>query len=216
MAAMPENVRASLRILATHRALFDRTRTSGWGISMTEADVARVIRVFDDCGANWVLVGAYAVGLLTEPRATVDFDFIVEARKLRSVVSALGQEFGPLDAEDIGAAIRLRAIDVDLIRSNNHALFREAMDRARLSGEWRIPPPEVIVALKFLSAVSPWRNRDKRSQDIADLRAVYHAVGPEELDAGTMSELAALVYPGAERELEDMLARIDRGDPIEI
>lgn len=183
---------------------------------MTETDIARVIRVFENCGAKWALVGAYAVGLLTEPRATVDFDFIVESRKLKSVVSALEEEFGRLDAEDIGAAIRLRAIDVDLIRSNNHALFREALDRAQLSGEWRIPPPEVIIALKFLAAVSPWRNRDKRSQDIADLRTIYHAVGPEELDADTMTELAALVYPGAEREFEDMLARIDRGDPIQV
>jgi len=165
---------------------------------MTEADIARVIRVFETCQAKWALVGAYAVGLLTEPRATVDFDFIVEARKLKSVVSALG------------------AIDVDLIRSNNHALFREALDRAQLVGEWRIPPPEVIIALKFLSAVSPWRNRDKRSQDIVDLRTVYHSVGPETLDADTMSELAALVYPGAEREFEKLLARIDRGDPVEI
>ena len=183
---------------------------------MTEADIARVIRVFETCQAKWALVGAYAVGLLTEPRATVDFDFIVEARKLKSVVSALAAEFGQLDAEDIGAAIRLRAIDVDLIRSNNHALFREALDRAQLVGEWRIPPPEVIIALKFLSAVSPWRNRDKRSQDIVDLRTVYHSVGPETLDADTMSELAALVYPGAEREFEKLLARIDRGDPVEI
>jgi hypothetical protein len=183
---------------------------------MNETDIVRVIEVFEKERARWALVGAYAVGLLTEPRATVDFDFIVEERKLKGVLRSLRAVFGELDLDDIGAAIRLRAIDVDLIRSNNHPLFREALDRAELAGDWRIPPPELIIVLKFLSAVSPWRNREKRRQDMADLAAVYDAVGFDELDRGEMVEFAGLVYPGAEREFESILARIDRGDSIEI
>lgn len=183
---------------------------------MDETDIVRVIRAFEASNAKWALVGAHAVGLLTEPRATVDFDFIVEGRRLSAVLARLKGEFGDLDALDIGAAVRLRAIDVDLIRSDNHALFREALERTSIVGDWRIPPPEAIIALKFLSAVSPWRNRDKRAQDIVDLRTVYHAVGSEALDRAVMVELAGLVYPGAERELEDILERIDRGEPIPI
>ncbi len=183
---------------------------------MSETDVLRVIKAFEARGAKWALVGAHAVGHLTEPRATVDFDFIVEARKLKSVLDQLEHEFGDLDMQDIGAGVRLRTIDVDLIRSDNHALFREALDQAQLVGEWRIPPPEVVIALKFLSAVNPWRNRDKRVQDMSDLQSIYHAAGPEDLDRDSMKRLAGLVYPGAEREFEALLHRIDRGDPISV
>jgi hypothetical protein len=211
---MPEGVRASLRILEIHRGLFAGGLRRGWGVSMGEADVVRVVQAFEASGAKWVLVGAHAIGLLTEPRATIDFDFIVEGRKLKSILGRLESEFGDLDAQDIGAAVRLQAIDVDLIRSDNHPLFREALDRAHDVGDWKIPPPEVIIALKFLSAVSPWRNRDKRAQDIVDLRTVYHAAGPEDLDREVMRTLGSLVYPGAERELEELLDKIDRGDPV--
>lgn len=183
---------------------------------MNEADVVRVIETFEKEGARWALVGAYAVGLLTEPRATVDFDFVVEERKLKAVIRALTEAFGDLGQDDIGAAIRLKSIDVDLIRSNNHPLFREALDRAELSGDWRIPPPEVIIALKFLSAVNPWRNRDKRRQDMADLALVYDAVGPDAMDRTEMIRLASLAYPGAEQEFQSILLRLDRGDRIEI
>lgn len=216
VAGVLEAVRESLRILTTHRALFGSRRSRGWGVTMTEADIVRVIEVFEKTGARWALVGAHAVGLLTEPRATVDFDFIVEERKLKQVLRELARAFGDLDEDDIGAAIRLRAIDVDLIRSNNHPLFREALDRAQPSGDWQIPPPEVIIALKYLSAVNPWRNRDKRAQDLVDLRTVYHAIGPDDLDRGYLVKLSALVYPGAEQEFEELIGRIDRGEPIEV
>ncbi len=216
MSATPESVRRSLRILAVHRSLFPGRPTRGWGFTMTESDIVRVIEVFEGAGARWALVGSYAVGLLTEPRATIDFDFIIEERRLRPVLRELARVFGDLDEEDIGAAIRLRAIDVDLIRSNNHPLFREALDRARRMGDWRVPPPEVLIALKFLSAVNPWRNRDKRAQDLVDLRRIYHAVGPDDLDRSDLVRLSALVYPGAEREFEALLGRIERGDPIEL
>jgi hypothetical protein len=214
MVATPEAVRASLRILSTHRALFQSGRSCGWGISMNEDDIARVIRVFNSQGAAWALVGAHAVGLLTEPRATADFDFIVDDRKIKGITRALAAEFGELGEQDLGAAIRLSAIDVDLIRSTNHPLFREALEQVRLVGDWKVPRAEVIMALKFLSAVSPWRNQDRRAQDLVDLRRIYHAVGPEELDRDYMVKLSGLAYPGAEREFEGLLRRIDRGEPI--
>jgi len=48
---VPESVRASLRILATHRALFDR-RSRGWGLTMTEHEIQRVVAIFETSNAQ--------------------------------------------------------------------------------------------------------------------------------------------------------------------
>lgn len=181
---------------------------------MSEADINRVVEVFEACRARWALVGAHAIGLLTEPRATADFDFIVEAARLASVVRGLANEFGELGETDIGAAIQLKAIDVDLIRSNNHPLFQMALRQVRTVGDWKVPRTEVLIVLKFLAAVSPTRNQGKRMHDVGDIVQVYRQ--DEHLDRAAMVELSRLVYPGAEREFRELLDKIDRGEPIAI
>ncbi|HEX9730972.1 MAG TPA: hypothetical protein VGG06_03190 [Thermoanaerobaculia bacterium] len=181
-----------------------------------EEKIGRVVAVFERLGARWALVGAHAVGALTVPRATADFDFVVEESKLRAILKALEQDFGDLDAVDLGPAMRLRALDVDLIRSTTHALFREALSHARKIEDWRIPGPEVLLVLKFLAAVSPWRERTKRMQDVVDLSTLFLAIGRAELDEELVRSLASQVYPGAESELEDLLGRIERGEPVAI
>lgn len=181
-----------------------------------EERIAQVVAIFQRVETRWALVGAHAIGTLTQPRATVDFDFVVEESKLRAITKALEETFGDLDLVDLGPAIRLRALDVDLIRSATHSLFGEALDHVRLVGEWKIPVPEVLIVLKFLAAVSPWRDPSKRMYDAADLRTLYLTVGKEELDADLIHRLAAQVYPGAEVELEALLGRIERGEPVTI
>jgi hypothetical protein len=182
---------------------------------MSVADVFRVIRVFKAKRARWALVGAHAIGLLTEPRATADFDFIVDTAKLDELIRALTEEFGPLKQRDIGAAVQLKAIDIDLIRSTDHPLFEVALERRRTVGDWRVPRTEVLIVLKFMAAVSPRRNRDKRRQDVADIGFVYHATHGK-LDRAMMIELSRLVYPGAEAEFRDLIGKIDRDEPIAI
>jgi hypothetical protein len=215
---VPEAIRRSMQILATHRALFgraDRGGQSRGARTMAESDIARVVEVFEACHARWALVGAHAIGLLTEPRATADFDFIVDGRKLGGVVRGLKKAFGELDETDIGAAIQLKAIDVDLIRSSNHPLFQAALRELRAIGTWKVPRTEVLLVLKFLAAVSPFRNRAKRTHDVGDIMLVCRAAGGT-LDRAHMIELSKLVYPGAEREFADLLGKIDRDEPIAI
>jgi hypothetical protein len=213
---IPPAVRRSMQILATHRALFGGSLHPGarGSNTMTESDIARVIEVFASQRAAWALVGAHAIGLLTEPRATADFDFIVEGNKLAGILAGLTQQFGELGENDIGAAVQLKAIDVDLIRSTNHPLFHEALQQLRTVGDWNVPRTEVLVILKFLDAVSPWRNRNKRRQDVTDIASICSAV--TDLDRPKMIELSGLVYPGADVEFCSLLDKIDRGDPIAI
>ena len=116
----------------------------------------------------------------------------------------------------MGPALRLKALDVDLIRSSTHPLFRKALEHRRQEEGWWMPVPEVLVVLKFLSAVSPWRGRTKQMYDVADLRAVVLAVGLDQLDRDLMMDLATHVYPGAEKEFGELLGKIERGDPIAI
>ena len=178
--------------------------------------IARVVAVFEAQNARWALVGAHAIGTLTTPRATVDFDFVVDEPKIRGVIRALEEEFGDLEIIDLGPALRLQALDVDLIRSATHPLFKQALQHVRPADGWNIPAPEVLLVLKFLSATSPWRNRTKRMQDTVDLSTLFLAVGREGLDFDLLRQLAAQVYPGAEREFEDLLDRVESGEPVTI
>jgi hypothetical protein len=215
-AGIPEAIRRSMRILATHRALFGRRAgAERTGRTMAEADICRVIEAFEFCHVRWALVGTYAIGLVTEPRATPDFDFIVETAGLASVVRRLRKEFGELGETDMGVEIQLKAIDVDLIGASNHPLFHAAVEQVRTVGDWKVPRTEVLIILKFMAARSVRRDRHRRAQDLGDLCCVYE-VGRRDLDRTAMIELSRLVYPGAEREFGELLDKIDRGEPIAI
>lgn len=210
--AVPKTVQSSLEILRASRALAPRDRDT----ETMEETVRRAVAVFERLGVTWALVGAHAIGMLTEPRATVDFDFVVEESSLKALVAALEAEFGDLEAFDMGPALRLGALSIDLIRSTTHPLFGEALRHTRDIEGWRVPRPEVLIVLKFLSAVNPWRGRTKKMYDVADLRAAFHAVGPQHLDRAFMAKLAAQVYPGAEREFAALLDKLERGEPVSV
>jgi hypothetical protein len=204
-----------MRILATHRALFGRRGNRGGAREMSEADVARVIRAFKAKRARWVLVGAHAIGLVTEPRATADFDFIVDAAKLDELIRELTREFGPLKPRDIGGAVQLTAIDIDLIRSTDHPLFEVALEKRRTVGAWRVPRTEVLIVLKFMAAVSPRRSPEKRTFDVGDIIGIYRRYRSK-LDRSLMIKLSRLVYPGAETEFRELIGKIERGQPVTI
>ena len=65
-----------------------------------ENGIQRVIQVFERVQTRWALVGAHAIGFLTEPRATVNFDFVVDDAKLRSILNGLEAEFDLPDGLD--------------------------------------------------------------------------------------------------------------------
>jgi hypothetical protein len=210
---MPESVRASLAILRRSPGAH-----SFWaqGADVVEDAAGRVVAAFDEVGARWCLVGAHAVGVYVEPRATVGFDFVFDDRKERKLLAALERAFGQLAVIDIDAALRLPAIDVDLIRASSNELFSAALEDTVVRGRWRVPSIEVLLALKFLSATSRFRRRERRIRDAADLASVYRTVDSDSLDREKLMRLAAKVFPGAERELADWLERIDRGEPIAV
>jgi hypothetical protein len=178
-------------------------------LSLEQAARATV-EVFERVGVRWSLVGAGAYAV------TSDFDFVIEADKLPLVLEALEARFGPLAVVDLGAAVRIESPPVDLIRSSSHALFVAALDRVQIVEAWRVPTPEMFMALKFLAAVSAWRGPDRKAQDNADLVRVYLQRGRASLDMALVTSLARRIYPGAEIELLELLRRVDAGEPISI
>jgi hypothetical protein len=92
---------------------FQRILTRHDGPDMEDV-FRRVIKILDASGVPWCLVGAHAINTYTRPRATVDFDFIVEARRMKHVLQALEEEFGELQTTDIGPAVRITDLAVDL------------------------------------------------------------------------------------------------------
>lgn len=209
MKAAPSSIRIVLAMQDVHRIMAGGTPRR----SQVEDQIVRVVAVFERLQVAWCLIGAQALGIYLEPRATQDFDFVIDDRRLRPLLEGLRDELGTIDAEELGPAVRLRALHVDLVRSSNHALFREALARRTEVQGWQLPPPELMVVLKLLSSTSPWRGRDKRRRDTLDLVELYEGLQP---DRATMLELARLVYPGARDELEELLDSVDRGDPISI
>jgi hypothetical protein len=207
-----------MQILATHRALFGRGHGASVGArTLSEADIIRVVDVLQDKqdGRGWALIGAHPLSLITEPRATNDFDFVIEDDRLSGIMHNLASAFGDLDLVVSDTGVRLNALEVDLIRSSNHALLQVALERQNVINGWRVPRTEVLIALRFLSSRSVWRPRYKRMQDMADIAAIWESRGPD-LDRAMLLELGGLVYAGAGRELDQVLDQLARGEPISI
>lgn len=181
-----------------------------------EETALTVVRCFEEVGVEWCLVGAHAYGVYVEPRATTDFDFVVDDRRLQRLLTTLERELGDLGQMDIGAAVRLTACSVDLIRASQDELFRDALTYRRTVAGWQVPRIEVLIVLKFLSSTSRWRGTDRRRQDMLDLVRLYRSVDADSIDRELLLGLAAKVYPGAEVEFERLLEKVDGGEPITI
>lgn len=180
-----------------------------------ENNLRRTIAALERAGASWVVVGAEALNIYVRPRATEDVDIVVAGGRFAYVLEEMRKEFENPQEVDISAAVRFPGIGIDLVRSTTHALFRIALERAVTKGPLRVPPPEVLLALKFLSCISPWRADVDRKQDALDLIRLYQTVAPH-LDRAEATRLAGLAYPGAEREFTALLEKIDRGEEVKI
>jgi len=180
---------------------------------LMEDNFKRAIAAFERAGIPWAVIGAQAVNMYVRPRATVDVDFVVDGRRMKKVLAALEAEFGPTRSTDIGAAVRLESLALDLVRSETQPLFRAVLDTAVEREGVRVPPPELLVALKFMSSTSNYRDPNDRRQDAVDLARVVTTLG-DDLDRKAALEYAKLVFPGAERELAAMFDAIDRGDRL--
>jgi hypothetical protein len=137
-------------------------------------DFLDIIRALLDAEARFIIVGAYAVNIYVEPRATADLDILVEAtaENAPKVISAL-KEFGaPLtglsesDFASPGVTLQIGIPPrrIDLLTEISGLQFEETwQDRAMFPfGPFTIP---------FLSKTALIKNKRAagRPKDLADL-----------------------------------------------
>jgi hypothetical protein len=216
-ASLPKNIETSLIVLERSWAISNGGDMTGGRFPGLVLDIFSRL---DAAGVEWVLVGAQAVNLyLVRPRATVDVDIVVRKKDLRKAKKALEEACGDVTDSEVHFRGLLwpapSRLEVDVIKSTSHPLFDEALDRkVPVEG---VPAPciEALLALKYLSAVSPWRSKPDKLQDISDFIRAFFDNRPR-IDRSLLSDLASRAYKNAGAEFEKFLEDVEDDRPITI
>lgn len=152
-----------------------------------------VVAALNGAGAQFVLIGGFAVVAHRYVRATQDVDILVgdDAENDRRVIAALrslsgvrARDRAPLSEDHLLGSAHLRALTsaglVDVVREGNRPLDFETVAKKALradlgSGDFLIAGLASLVALKRLSA----RPHDRR--DLEELEAIHGELPSEPL-----------------------------------
>jgi len=212
---LPEKLEMALLLLERGHAL----RNPG---TMPRRDLPEILADFlerlDGAKVEWVLVGAEAINLfLARPRATVDVDLIVRTKHLRRVKRILEEACEDLKETEVhfkGVLSREPyRLEVDVIKSGAHELFGIALDRRIMVGTVAVPQIEALLALKYLSVVSPWRKREDKFQDASDFTRAYKE-NCATIDRALLVDLASRAHEQAGEQFEKFLQAVERDEPI--
>ena len=215
--SLPINLETSL--LLVERGYMLRHGGALEGAGLPEL-VLGLLKRIDEARIDWVLVGAGALNLYHgKPRATVDLDMVVRSSHFDSLREILGKAC----TEVTGEAERLRGtlspspmeLTVDVLESGIHPLLEEALSRQVRMGLVRVPVLEALLALKFLSATGPWRDRAARFQDVADFMRAFDP-NAKTLDRALLVQYASLAHENARQEFAAFLDAVETGKPITI
>jgi hypothetical protein len=171
--------------------------------------------------ARYAVAGAHAFGLYARPRATVDVDFLVDPRRLEGTARALEVKGYKVSREADVVRVYVASGSpqevADLLRADAHPVWAAALvsvvEARLLDRKVKVVTRAALVAMKFFSATSPTRPREERIQDAADLAKLVLAPWSARDQAQAM-RLAALAYPGAARDFEQLLDDLITGRPI--
>lgn len=215
--ALPRNFQTGLQLLERGYYLCHGGKVPA---SRLPEKVADFLNRLDEQGVDWVLVGAEAVNLYRKrPRATVDIDVVVRAKHVSRARKVLMETCA--DVEDTEARLTGTLspppleLTVDVIKSHSHPLFEEALDRqVRIEGV-RVPQLEALLALKYLSAVSPWRSREDKHQDVADFIKAFKD-NRSGVDRALLVSLGSRAHASAGEEFAEFLDAVENDRPMTI
>jgi hypothetical protein len=180
-----------------------------------------VIRVHNEAGVRYMLVGAYGIsGWTRKPRATEDVDVLVAARSHKKALKALLAAFPDLDPEDQDTVTRLRHresgnIVIDVLKPNQ-PLFREALKYihpVQSRGQhYPIPTLELALAMEFARMISLHRALEERYLDAHDFITMVKA--NTDIDLDQLAMLGEMVYHGGGAEIVEKVRQARAGERL--
>jgi Nucleotidyl transferase AbiEii toxin, Type IV TA system len=215
--ALPRNLETGLNLLERGHALRNRGQIE---MGTLPPKVLEFLNRLEAEEIEWVLVGAEAINLyLLRPRATVDVDIVVRQkhlRKAKKIVNEAAQEVR--DTEVHFHAVLSpdpNRLELDVIKSQSHRLFEAALDHATVIEGVRVPKLEALLALKYRSTVSPWRQVADKHQDVADF---IHAFKDNQgrIDRALLVELASRAHERGPVEFPAFLEAVEKDRPLTI
>ncbi|MEI7560112.1 MAG: hypothetical protein WCJ63_05900 [Actinomycetes bacterium] len=154
---------------------------------MTEPDLFLVVKTFADAGADFVLVGGFAVVAHDVLRTTEDSDLLIpddsanDSRVLKAVLALNCTERGgqTINAQLMAAKDNLHlesptAGRIDLLRGGLPPLDFESVSASAMHGELN----EVPLKVAGLSSLVAFKRLAGRPQDLADLAKLEEIHGP--------------------------------------
>ena len=184
-------------------------------MSALEASLARIARDLDAVGRPWALVGALAVAVYAESRATLDVDVAVAVKGPEDAAAVVAElrSRGYRWRSDLGTAMTTLEIPdaaapglrLDLL----FGLTGIEGDVARAACRFAVLPGLVLpvvrrgelIALKLLAAGEPGREHDWR-----DVRALFAGAGEEDFAhaRSAVRLMVARAVPGARRAADEL------------
>jgi len=174
----------------------------------------------DEAGIDWVLVGAAAMNhYLPRPRATLDVDVVVRQKDIPKAKLVLNEVCTDVRETEVHFHGVLSPdpsrLETDVIKSQSHELFGIALDRKTRIEAVSIVPVEVLLALKYLAAVSVWRAVEDKRMDVADFTRTFKA-NRSRIDRTLLIELASRAHATGKVDFPVFLDAVENDKPITI
>jgi predicted nucleotidyltransferase len=180
-----------------------------------------VIRILNDTGVRFVLIGTHALGgWMNKPRTTHDVDVLVAARGHKKAIGALLKAFPDLAADEEGDVTRLRhaetkAVLIDVMKPSG-PLFREALKHTHsveAEGQpYHIPSLEMAVTMKFAALTSEDRGQADQFQDAHDFICIIKS-NPE-IDLPQLATFGEMAYNGGGSKIVEMVRTVRAGEKL--
>jgi hypothetical protein len=122
-------------------------------------------QLLNDNKIDYMLIGAHALGELTcEPRATQDVDIIIHKQDFQKTINLILKTYPNLTNNENRIEDKTTKQSVVDILTDEHPIYKTAFS----ARNGKLPKPEMMLVMKFLSSNSPLRRKDKKIQDKAD------------------------------------------------
>jgi hypothetical protein len=209
-----------LRALATSAALAGYYRDM-YRQAATMVSPRKVIRLLNEAEVRFVLIGTHGLGgYRSQARATQDVDVLIARRGHAKAIRVLRSAFPKLVMQDSPIVTRFKdpatgEPRIDLMKplqKVHQMVFRHTQ---QVGDSHRVPSLEMALISKFAAMTSPYRERLRKMQDAVDFAdMVVH--NKSEIDRAKLVRLAEQVYAGGSKEVNELIANIFSGRPIQV